>query len=82
MFETPADIRAYKVLGCDLAGMSTVPEAIIARHSDMKILGISLVTNKAAGLSDSPLSHQDVQNAAGKASVSLQKLVREIIKDM
>ena len=82
MFETPADIRAYKVLGCDLAGMSTVPEAIIARHSDMEILGISLVTNKAAGLSDSPLSHQDVQNAAGKASVSLQKLVREIIKDM
>ncbi len=81
-FESPADIQALKIIGSDLAGMSTVPEAIVARHSDMNTLGISLVTNKAAGLSNNELSHQEVQEAADKASQTLITLVKNIIINM
>ena len=81
-FETPAEIRAFKTLGADMVGMSTVPEAIVARHSDMKILGISLVTNKAAGLSNNELNHIEVMEAANSAEERLVKLVKQILKDM
>ena len=79
MFETPAEIQAMKAIGADLAGMSTVPEAIVARHCDMQTLGISLVTNKAAGLSNNELSHQEVMDTAKKAESSLVKLIKEFI---
>jgi purine-nucleoside phosphorylase len=59
-FETPAEIRAFRSLGATLVGMSTVPETIVARHMGIEVLGISCVTNKAAGLSDKPLSHEEV----------------------
>jgi purine-nucleoside phosphorylase len=59
-FETPAEIRAYRTLGATLVGMSTVPETIVARHMGLEVLGISCVTNKAAGLSPRPLSHEEV----------------------
>ena len=59
-FETPAEIRAFRTLGADLVGMSTVPETIVARHMGIEVLGISCVTNKAAGMSDRPLSHEEV----------------------
>lgn len=78
-FETPAEIRALKALGASTVGMSTVPEAIVARHCGMDILGMSLITNKAAGLTAQHLSHNDVQETAAKASEKLIKLVHEII---
>ncbi|HVZ85318.1 MAG TPA: purine-nucleoside phosphorylase [Terracidiphilus sp.] len=59
-FETPAEIRAFRTLGATLVGMSTVPETIVARHMGIEVLGISCVTNKAAGMNDRPLSHEEV----------------------
>jgi purine-nucleoside phosphorylase len=59
-FETPAEIRAFRKLGATLVGMSTVPETIVARHMGIEVLGISCVTNKAAGLNTEPLSHEEV----------------------
>ena len=82
MFETPAEIRALKVIGADMVGMSTVPEAIVARHSGMTTLGISLVTNKAAGLGANELDHKEVMEAANLAEVNLVKLTKKIIIDM
>lgn len=82
MFETPAEIRLLKQLGVGMVGMSTVPEAIVARHSDMRTLGISLVTNKAAGLSASLLSHEEVMEAANLAEKNMVSLVSNIIEEM
>lgn len=66
-YETPAEIRAMRVLGADAVGMSTVPECIAARHCGMRILGITLITNMASGILDTPLSGEEVL-AAGKAA--------------
>ena len=66
-YETPAEIRAYRTLGCDLVGMSTVHEVIAARHAGAEVLALSLVTNLAAGLSGDALDHADVL-AAGRAA--------------
>ena len=78
-FESPAEIRALKVLGADAVGMSTVVEAITANHMGMRICGISCVANKAAGLSPNPLTHNEVQEAANKAAPLFEKLVSESI---
>lgn len=80
-YETPSEIKAVKLLGADAAGMSTVPEAIIARHCDMNILGISLITNKAAGLGGNELSHEEVGAIAKTSGEKLVKLVKNIIKE-
>ncbi len=80
MFETPAEIRALKVLGADAVGMSTVPEVIAARHSDIKVLGISCITNMAAGVLDEPIKHYEVLVTAKKAEKSFVTLVRGILK--
>ncbi len=82
MFETPAEIRALKCIGADMVGMSTVPEAIVARHSGMETLGISLVTNKAAGLGASELNHIEVMEAAKEAEKNLVTLTKEIIENL
>lgn len=80
-YETPAEIRGVRLLGADAAGMSTVPEAITARHSGMTLLGISLITNKAAGLGTGGLNHAEVTQAAKKAERNLTRLVKEMIKE-
>jgi purine-nucleoside phosphorylase len=66
-YETPAEVQMAKTMGADLVGMSTVPEAIAARHMGAEVAGISLVTNLAAGISATPLSHDDVTETAAKA---------------
>lgn len=81
-FESPAEIRMLRTLGCDAVGMSTVVEAITANHMGMKICGISCISNLAAGMSDNPLSHQEVQEAADMAAPHFKKLVTESVKKM
>ena len=81
-FESPADIKALSVLGVDAVGMSTVVEAIAANHMGMKICGISCICNLAAGISPTPLTHDEVQ-AAGKAAAPLfEKLVTDVITSL
>jgi purine-nucleoside phosphorylase len=78
-YETRAEIRMLQTLHADLVGMSTVLEAIAAKHLGMKVLGISLVTNKAAGLSDEVLSHDDVQAVAQRAQREFSRLIETIV---
>lgn len=73
-FETPAEIKALRAFGADAVGMSTVPEAIAARHMGMKILGISCITNMAAGVTDKPLTHEEVIETGKMVEKSLKRL--------
>jgi purine-nucleoside phosphorylase len=68
-----------RTMGADMVGMSTVPEVIIANSLGMRVLGLSMITNMAAGMSAKPLSHQDVIETSKKASAKFGALVREII---
>ena len=79
-FETPAEIRAFRILGADVVGMSTVPEVITARHCGMKVAVISAITNMAAGMSEEELSHDVTLRGAKKAVDRMIALVREVIK--
>lgn len=78
-FESPAEIRMLRTMGADAVGMSTVVEAIAANHCGMRICGISCICNQAAGMTDTPLTHIEVQEAAKKASPFFKKLVTESI---
>jgi purine-nucleoside phosphorylase len=80
-FETPAEIRMLRTLGCDAVGMSTVVEAIAANHCGMKICGISCISNLAAGMSNKPLCHEEVQETADMAAAKFKKLVTESVKN-
>ncbi len=78
-FETPAEIRMARVLGADAVGMSTVPEVIVARHSGMKVLGISCITNMAAGILDQPLNHEEVLQTGERAKAAFAGLIDSIV---
>jgi purine-nucleoside phosphorylase len=78
-YETPAEIRYLRGIGADLVGMSTVPEVIAARHMGIRVLGISCVTNMAAGILDQPLSHGEVLKTAGRVKDRFIALLRAVI---
>ncbi len=78
-YETPAEVRMARTLGGDLVGMSTTLEAIAARHAGLEILGISLVTNPAAGTSDQALSHQEVIEAGQAAAARCGRLLADVV---
>ncbi len=78
-FETPAEIRFMRAVGGDLAGMSTVQEVIAARHMGVRVLGISVVTNPAAGVSSEKIDHEAVLEVGARAAGSLTALVRELV---
>ena len=78
-YESPAEVRAAKILGASAVGMSTGCEAIAANHMGMKICGISCIANPAAGISKKPLTHEEVQQSADRAAPKFQKLVTECI---
>ena len=79
-FETPAEIKMYRGWGADLVGMSTVLEAIAAREAGAEVMGISLVTNLAAGMTGEPLSHQEVMETGAASAASLGTLLRGIVE--
>ena len=81
-YETPAEIRALKMMGADAVGMSTVPEAVVASHCGMRIAAVSLISNKAAGLTKEKLCHEEVMACAAKASDDSCKLARLFIKSL
>ena len=78
-YETPAEIQAYKAQGADVVGMSTVPEAVVAKACGMKLAGISLVANLAAGIARTPLSHADVIAAAEAAKPHMADLIDDFV---
>ncbi len=78
-YETPAEIRMLQALGADVVGMSTVPEAMVARHGGMDVLAFALVTNAAAGVVGTPISHKEVLEAGKKATPMLAKLIRRVV---
>lgn len=78
-YETPAEVRLARTLGADAVGMSTVPEVIIANHEGIKVLGISCITNMAAGILDQPLNHEEVIETSQRVKDSFQKLIIEIL---
>ena len=78
-FETPAEIRAFASLGADVVGMSTACEAVAANHMGMKVCGISCISNMAAGISKTPLTHSEVQETADMAAPKFKALLTEVI---
>ncbi|AXF54828.1 purine-nucleoside phosphorylase [Salicibibacter kimchii] len=78
-YETPTEVRMFRTLGADAVGMSTVPEVITARHAGVKVLGISCISNAAAGILDQPLSHEEVIETTERVKTNFTELVTRII---
>lgn len=81
-YETPAEVRLARVLGADAVGMSTCPEVTVAGHCGMKVLGLTLLSNMAAGILDQPLTEEEVLEAAAKARDTFSALVLECLEEM
>ncbi len=81
-YETPAEIKMFSILGANAVGMSTVPEAIVANYCGLKVLGISCLTNYAAGVSKHPLNHSEVIETADKVKDNFKNLLSELIKEI
>ncbi|WP_077367641.1 purine-nucleoside phosphorylase [Anaerosalibacter sp. Marseille-P3206] len=81
-YETPSEVKLASILGADAVGMSTVPEVIVARHGGMKVLGISCITNMAAGILDQPLNHEEVVETSARVKETFQSLVMGIVKNI
>jgi purine-nucleoside phosphorylase len=78
-YETPAEIRALRILGADAVGMSTVPEVVAAGHMGVRVAGISCITNLAAGIGDKPLSHEEVAETANQVKEVFSRLLTEFL---
>jgi purine nucleoside phosphorylase I, inosine and guanosine-specific len=81
-YETPSEIHMYRLLGADAVGMSTVPEAIAARHQGMKVLGISCITNFGAGMTTEPINHEEVMETGMRVAEVFKELLRRVIRRM
>lgn len=81
-YETPAEIRMLRKMGADAVGMSTVPEVIVARHGGMRVIGISCISNMAAGILPQPLSHNEVMETAERVKPRFTRLVKGLIKEI
>ena len=79
-FETPAEIRMARTLGADAVGMSTVPEALVAAHCGMEVVGLSCISNMAAGVLNQKLTHQEVIDTGAMVHDKFQKLVKLIVE--
>ncbi|MCA1590862.1 MAG: purine-nucleoside phosphorylase [Acidobacteria bacterium] len=79
-YETPAEIHMYRLLGADAVGMSTVPEAIVARHQGMKVIGISCITNFAAGMTDEAINHDEVMETGQRVAGIFKELLGRVIR--
>lgn len=79
-FETPAEIRALRTLGADAVGMSTVPEAIVAKHSGIKVVAVSCITNMAAGVTNNKLSHEEVNETANRVKNQFKEIIKDYLK--
>jgi purine-nucleoside phosphorylase len=81
-YETPAEIHMLRAFGADAVGMSTVPEAIVARHMSMNVLGISCITNMAAGISENPINHEEVMETGERVRAIFTQLLRRLISHL
>ena len=81
-YETPSEVKMFRMLGANAVGMSTAPEAIVANYCGLKVLGISCLTNYAAGVNETPLNHQEVIDTANRVKESFKNLLSEILKSI
>ena len=81
-YETPAEVKFARIVGADAVGMSTVPEVIVANHRGVKVLGISCITNMAAGMLDKPLDHKEVIEVSNRVKNTFKNFITEILKEI
>jgi purine-nucleoside phosphorylase len=81
-YETPAEIKMLRVLGADAVGMSTVPEAILAKHCGMEVCGVSCITNMAAGILDKPLSHKEVIETSNMVKDKFKLIIKDLLNEL